>query len=411
MRLTLLAFLLATISILSLIEILPKAMYVVSIISVLIVMAIIVHMESLRRVSQRSVLLLLTLYILIVSLSESFSYDFSPVYPKSGDWIEYYTASMLFLNNDLPLSLYKSHVQHAIGWHLLVCTVSVILNIPISVAYHIMMPVMYLFLLLTFVLLAKRFNAKLRSRCLALLFTLSSAPVVFDMTQPVPRSLAVVLVIAMTYAHLLMRAPLISLIIATVVTLVHNGVGLLSGLMLVGVSLIYDIIKYKNGNYKLTSSNLPILASSIIITYIGAFDEMLRYTLGYNWNIIAHILKMLNLGALSDVEIPLDPVVRPPEETLLRTLYILNFGSYLALPFLLYQEVRKRSPVPPMYILFNYVMLPVGIMAYVAMGFLSSLRAISLASPIVLISTIYALESLGHLKTLAQNFYGFLWLR
>ena len=411
MRLTLLAFLLATISILSLIEILPKAMYVVSIISVLIVMAIIVHMESLRRVSQRSVLLLLTLYILIVSLSESFSYDFSPVYPKSGDWIEYYTASMLFLNNDLPLSLYKSHVQHAIGWHLLVCTVSVILNIPISVAYHIMMPVMYLFLLLTFVLLAKRFNAKLRSRCLALLFTLSSAPVVFDMTQPVPRSLAVVLVIAMTYAHLLMRAPLISLIIATVVTLVHNGVGLFSSLMLVGVSLIYDIIKYKNGNYKLTSSNLPILASSIIITYIGAFDEMLRYTLGYDWNIIAHILKMLNLGALSDVEIPLDPVVRPPEETLLRTLYILNFGSYLALPFLLYQEVRKRSPVPPMYILFNYVMLPVGIMAYVAMGFLSSLRAISLASPIVLISTIYALESLGHLKTLAQNFYGFLWLR
>jgi hypothetical protein len=201
-------------------------MYVVSLISILIVMAIIVHMESLWRVSQRNILLLLTLYILIVTLSESFSYDFSPVYPKSGDWIEYYTASVLFLNNDLPPSLYKSHVQHATGWHLLVCTVSVILNIPISVAYHIMMPVMYLFLLLTFVLLAKRFNAKLRSRCLALLFTLSSTPLVFDMTQPVPRSLAVALAIAMIYAHLLMRALLISLIIVNVVTLVHNGVGL-----------------------------------------------------------------------------------------------------------------------------------------------------------------------------------------
>jgi len=145
MRLTLLASLLATISILSLIEILPKAMYGASLISILIIMAIIVHMKSPQRASQRSILLLLALYILIVSLSESFSYDFSPVYPKGGDWVEYYMASVLFLNKDLPLSLYDSHVQHAIGWHLLVCIVSIVLDIPISVAYHIMMPIMYLF--------------------------------------------------------------------------------------------------------------------------------------------------------------------------------------------------------------------------------------------------------------------------
>lgn len=400
------ASLLATISILSLIEMLPKAMYGASLISILIIMAIIVHMKSSQRASQRNILLLLTLYMLIVSLSESFSYDFSPVYPKSGDWIEYYMASVSFLNKDLPLSLYDSHVQHAIGWHLLVCIVSVVLDIPISVTYHIMMPIMYLFLLLTFVSLAKRFNVKLQSLCLALLFTLSSVPVVFDMTHPIPRSLAVALAIAMTYAYLLMRAPLISLIIATASTAIHNGVGLFSSLVLVGVFFIYGIIKYKNGNYKFASSSLLILASSIITTYMGAFDKMLRYSLGYDWNIIAHILRTLNVGAVSDVGIPLDPVVRPPEETLLRTLYILNFWSYLALPFVgffLHLKVRKRSPVPPMYILFNYVMLLIGIMTYVAMGFLASLRAMSLASPIVLISTIYALESLGTFKNISSK--------
>jgi hypothetical protein len=406
MRLTLLASLLATISILSLIEILPKTMYGVSLISILIIMAIIIHMKSSQHASQGSILMFITLYILIVSLSGSFSYDFSPVYPKSGDWAEYYMASVLFLNKDLPLSLYDSHVQHAIGWHLLVCIISVVLDIPISVAYHIMMPIMYLFLLLTFILLAKRFNVKLRNLYLALLFTLSSVPVVFDMTQPVPRSLAVALAIAMTYAHLLMRAPLISLIIATTSTAIHNGVGLFSSLVLVGVSFIYGIIKYENDNYRFISSSLLFFASSIITIYMGAIDKMVRYSLGYDWNIIAHILKMLNSGAISDVGIPLDPVVRPSEETLLKILYILNFGSYLALPFVgffLYLKVRRHSPVPPTYISFNYVMLLIGIMAYVAMGFLSSLRAISLASPIVLISTIYALESLKTFKNISSK--------
>jgi hypothetical protein len=363
-------------------------------------------MKSSQHASQRSILMFLTLYMMIVSLSEGFSYDFLPVYPKSGDWVEYYMASVLFLNKDLPLSLYDSHVQHAIGWHLLVCMISVVLDIPIFIAYHIMMPIMYLFLLLTFILLAKRFNVKSQSLGLALLFTLSSVPVVFDMTQPVPRSLAVALAIAMTYAHLIMRAPLISLIIATTSTAIHNGVGLFSSLVLVGVSFIYGIIKYENDNYKFTSSNLLLLASSTITIYMGSFDKMLRYSLGYDWNVTAHILKELNTGAVSDVGIPPDPVVRPPEETLLRILYILNFGSYLALPFvgfLLYLKVRRHSPVPPTYISFNYVMLLIGIMAYVAMGFLSSLRAISLASPIVLISTIYALESLETFKNISSK--------
>jgi hypothetical protein len=226
------------------------------------------------------------------------------------------------------------------------------------------------------------------------------------MTHPIPRSLAVALAIAMTYAHLIMRAPLISLIIATTSTAIHNGVGLFSSLVLVGVSFIYGIIKYKDNSYKFVSSNLLLLASSIITIYIGAFDKMLRYSLGYDWNIIAHILKVLNIGAVSDVGIPLDPVVRPSEETLLRILYILNFGLYLALPlvgFFLYLKVRRHSPVPPTYILFNYVMLFIGVMTYVAMGFLSSLRAISLASPIVLISTIYALESLETFKNISSK--------
>jgi len=399
-----LASLLTTISVLSLMEILPKTMYGVSLISILIIMAIITHKKFLQHVSRKSFLIFLTLYMMVVSLSESFSYVFLPVYPKSGDWVEYYMASVLFLNEDLPLSLYDSHVQHAIGWHLLVCMISVVLDIPIFIAYHIMMPIMYLFLLLTFILLTKRFNVKSQSLGLALLFTLSSVPVVFDMTHPIPRSLAVALVIAMTYAHLIMRAPLISLIIATTSTAIHNGVGLFSSLVLVGVSFIYGTIKYENDNYKFTSSSLLLLASSTITIYMGAFDKMLRYPLGYDWNIIAHILKVLNTGAVSDVGIiPLDPVVRPPEETLLRILYILNFGSYLALPlvgFLLYLKVRRHSPVPLTYILFNYVMLLIGIMTYVAMGFLSSLRAISLASPIVLISAIHALESLKTFKNI-----------
>jgi hypothetical protein len=406
MRLTLLASLLATISILSLIEILPKSMYGVSLILILIIIAIIIHMKSSQHASQRSILMFLTLYMMIVSLSEGFSYDFSPVYPKSGDWAYYYMASVLFLNKDLPLSLYDSHVHHAIGWHLLVCIISVVLDISISVAYHIMMPIMYLFLLLTFILLAKRFNVKLRNLYLALLFTLSSVPVVFDMTQPVPRSLAVALAIAMTYAHLIMRAPLISLIIATTSTAIHNGVGLFSSLVLVGVSFIYGIIKYENDNYRFISSSLLFFASSIITIYMGAIDGMVRYALGYDWNIIAHILKVLNTGAVSDVGIPLDPVVRPSEETLLRILYILNFGSYLALPFVgffLYLKVRRHSPVPLTYILFNYVMLLIGVMTYVAMGFLSSLRAISLASPIVLISAIHALESLKTFKNISSK--------
>jgi hypothetical protein len=226
------------------------------------------------------------------------------------------------------------------------------------------------------------------------------------MTHPIPRSLAVALAIAMTYAHLLMRAPLISLIIATTSTAIHNGVGLFSSLVLVGVSFIYGVIKYENNNYKFPSSSLLLLASSIITIYMGAFDKMLRYSLGYDWNIIAHILRVLNIGAISDVGIPLDPVVRPSEETLLRILYILNFGSYSALPFVgffLYLKVRRHSPVPLTYILFNYVMLLIGVMTYVAMGFLSSLRAISLASPIVLISTIYALESLETFKNTSSK--------
>jgi hypothetical protein len=226
------------------------------------------------------------------------------------------------------------------------------------------------------------------------------------MTHPVPRSLAVALAIAMTYAHLLMRAPLISLIIATTSTAIHNGVGLFSSLVLVGVSFIYGIIKYENDNYRFISSSLLFFASSIITIYMGAIDGMVRYALGYDWNIIAHILKVLNIGAVSDVGIPLDPVVRPSEETLLRILYILNFGSYLALPFVgffLYLKVRRHSPVPLTYILFNYVMLLIGVMTYVAMGFLSSLRPISLASPIVLISAIHALESLKTFKNISSK--------
>jgi hypothetical protein len=391
---------------LSLTEMLPKAMYGASLISILIIMAIIIYMKSSQHTSQKSILMFLTLYILIVSLSESFSYGFSPVYPKSGDWIEYYMASLLFLNKDLPQTLYYSHVQHAIGWHLLVCIISVVLDIPISIVYHIMMPIMYLILLLTFVSLAKRFNIKIHSLYSALLFTLSSVPVVFDMTHPNPRSLAVALAIAMTYVHLLRRAPLASLVFATTSTAVHNGVGLFSSLVLVGVSFIYSIIKYKNDGYKFIFSSLLLLVSSIIVIYMGAIDEMLRYALGYDWNIIAHLLKMLNVGAIGDVGIPFDPVARPPEETLLRILYTINFGLYLALPsigFFLYLKARRHSPVPPTYILFNYVMLLLGIMTYAAMGFLSSLRAISLASPIVLISTIYALESLETFKNISSK--------
>jgi hypothetical protein len=396
-------------SFLSLEEVLPKKMYGISLILMTVIILALTYTRSTKAHVNEAILLLAS-STLIVSLSPSLSYSFLPIYPKSGDWVYYYIGSVLFSHENMTPSIYESSVKHVLGWHLLVHIISTILNIPISAVYHVMMPIMSYLLLLTFLSLIKRIHVVSHSAVLAILLTLFSAPIVFDTTHPVPRSLAVVLTVAMVYVHLLLGASVLALIMATASTSIHNGVGFISTAMLVVSLLIYGIYntvrRQRWEYYKFLPSSSALLISSSIVLYIGAFDGMLRYAKGYGWNFVAHIKDILRTAAVSDIDIPRDPVSRPFEETFLRTFYALNFGMYLALPFvslLLHLKRWRRSPISFPYLLFNYLSLFVGILSYAIAGFLSSSRAISLASPIVLISAIHIAENLRLLKNINQR--------
>jgi hypothetical protein len=398
-----------SLSFLSLEEVLPKKMYGISLILMTVIMLALTYTRPTRAHVNRAILPLAS-SALIVSLSSSLSYSFLPIYPKSGDWVYYYMGSVLFSHGDMTPSIYESSVQHALGWHLLVHIISTILNIPISTVYHAMMTITSYLLLLTFFSLIKRIHVAWHSAVLAILLTLFSVPIVFDTTHPIPRSLAVVLTIAMVYVQLLLGARVLALILATASTSVHNGVGFIYTAMLVVTLLIYgiyDTVRHQRWEYyKVLLSSSALLISSSIVLYIGAFDKMLRYASGYRWDFVAHIKDILRTAAVSDIDASLDPVSRPFEETFLRTFYALNFGTYLALPFvslLLHLKRGRRSPISFPYLLFNYLSLFVGIVNYAVAGFLSSIRAISVASPIVLISAVHMAESLRLLKNINQR--------